>query len=110
MALALAPFISPHQLIAIQATDLLDQKEQLEGFKALCGLGELKPFECVGSIAESRSAMKYLSTSARWRDKYVVDVLAEFPEIQRADELDLQLTPDSAHCIPDAILAKLDAF
>jgi len=47
-ALALAPFMSPGQLMAIQGSDLLDQEKQLPGFKALCGLGEDKPFECVG--------------------------------------------------------------
>jgi len=43
-ALALAPFLSAAQLQTIQGADLLDQADQLHGFKQLCGLDEDKPF------------------------------------------------------------------
>lgn len=109
-ALALAPFLSPQALLAIQGADLLDLESQLQGFKALCGLGEDKPFECVGSIAESRAAMRYLSERPQWQEKYVVKTLAGLAEIRRAGELDL--LPDFAaeHCIPQDILARLNAL
>ena len=109
-ALALAPFLSPQQLIAIQGADLLDQENQLQGFRALCGLGEHKPFECVGSIAESRAAMKFLALSSEWQGKKIVSTLAELPEIMQSGELELHPDPVVPHCIPAAILAKLDAF
>ena len=109
-ALALAPFLTAKQLLSIQGADLLDQEDQLPGFRELCGLGEDKPFECVGSIAESRAAMKFLSRNNDWENKKVVMVLAEMAEIQQAG--DLELSPDSGaeHYIPAAIMAKLDAF
>lgn len=109
-ALAMAPFLSPQALVAIQGADLLDMDSQLQGFKALCGLEEDKPFECVGSIAESRAAMRYLSGVPEWRDKYVVNALAGLEEIKQAGELDL--LPDFAaeHCIPAEILARLNAL
>jgi tRNA(Ile)-lysidine synthase TilS/MesJ len=109
-ALALAPFVSPEQLIAIQGADLLDQEKQLQGFRALCGLGEHKPFECVGSIAESRAAMKFLATSPEWQDKEIVRTLAEVPEIRQSGELELQANPEAEHCIPAAVMAKLNVF
>jgi hypothetical protein len=109
-ALALAPFMSPQQLLAIQGADLLDQGKQLQGFRALCGLGEHKPFECVGSIAESRSAMKFLAMSPQWRNKYIVSALAEYPEVRQAGELELQPNFEAEHCIPSEIMAKLNAF
>lgn len=109
-ALALAPFMSPDQLIAIQGSDLLEQKKQLAGFKALCGLGEHKPFECVGSIAESRAAMKLLTKSPMWQAKHIVAELAAYPEISQGGELELQPDFEAEHCIPAAIMAKLDAF
>lgn len=108
-ALALAPFLSPQAVIAIQGVDLLDQESQLQGFKALCGLGENKPFECVGSIGESRAAMRLLTESAQWQEKYVVSALAGFPEIQQAGSLDLKPDFDAEHCIPADILARLNA-
>jgi len=109
-ALALAPFMSPQQLIAIQGADLLDQDRQLLGFKALCGFGEDKPFECVGSVAESRAAMKCLATRPEWQDKRVVKLLADLPEITQSGELELHPDPDAPHCIPVPIMAKLNAF
>ena len=108
-ALALAPFLSPDQMLAIQGDDLLDRDDQLTGFRQLCGLGEDKPFECVGSIAESRAAMKALTVMPGWRDKAVVSALAAETEIQTAGALDLFPDPQAQHCIPSAIVAKLNA-
>lgn len=109
-ALALAPFMTPEQLLAIQGADLLEQKKQLPGFKALCGLGEHKPFECVGSIAESRAAMKFLANSPDWQHKSIVNELAGYPEIRQSGELELQPDFAAEHCIPDVIMAKLNAL
>lgn len=109
-ALALAPFISPDQLIAIQGADLLDQDSQMLGFRELCGLGENKPFECVGSISESRAAMKSLAARPQWQDKHIVRALADQPEIRQAGELELKPDPAAEHCIPTAIMARLSAF
>ena len=94
----------------IQGDDLLNQKDQFEGFKALCGLGMHKPFECVGSIAESRSLMKFLANSPDWNSRYVVSHLAEYEEIEQAGELELVADFTSEHCIPPDILARLDAL
>ena len=109
-ALALAPFLSPKQLTAIQGEDLLNRQDQLKGFRELCGLGEEKPFECVGSIAESRAVMKHLATMPNWRNKAVVQALAQMAEIKQAGPLELQPNPLAVHCIPAAIQGKLDAF
>ena len=108
-ALALAPFLSPQALFTIQGADLLDQENQAQGFKALCGLGEFKPFECVGSIAESRAAMKCLVNDPQWQDKYVVRVLARYPEIEQAGVLELQPDFEATHCIPAAVMTRLNA-
>lgn len=109
-ALVLAPFLPSQQLIEIQGADLLDQKNQLQGFKALCGLGEHKPFECVGGIAESRAAMKQLAAIPQYKDKYIVSTLSEFSEIDQGGELALEPDFGSDHCIPSAIMAKLNAI
>jgi len=108
-ALALAPFMSTQQLVAIQGADLLDQEDQLQGFKALCGLGEHKPFECVGSIAESRAAIKCLAANPDWQDKCVVKLLSAYPDVRQAGELELEPDFESEHCIPATIMAKLNA-
>ena len=109
-ALALAPFMTPEQLINIQGADLLDMDSQLQGFNELCGLGEDKPFECVGSIAESRAAMRFLSGDSDWQDKSIVRKLSQSAGIQQAGELELKPDSKAEHYIPATILAKLDAF
>lgn len=106
-ALALAPFLSPEQLVVIQGNDLLDQNSQLQGFRELCGLGEEKPFECVGSIAESRAVVKHLAAQPDWRDKTIIRALADFAEIRQAGSLELYPDPHAIHCIPPSISAKL---
>jgi len=109
-ALALAPFLSPQQLLAIQGADLLDDEGQLDGFKSLCGLDAPKPFECVGSVAESRAAVKFLASEPRWRDRKVVRALADLPGVGGAPEIGTLLGRISEHRIPAAILEKLSAF
>ena len=109
-ALALAPFMGPEQLIAIQGDDLLNRQDQLKGFRELCGLGEDKPFECVGSIAESRATMKHLAAQPDWQDKTVVQTLAVFAEIRQAGPLELHPDPHAIHCVPSAIQSKLNAL
>jgi hypothetical protein len=109
-ALALAPFLSPEQLIAIQGDDLLNRQDQLKGFRELCGLGEDKPFECVGSIAESRAAMKHLAGQPGWQGKTVVQILSEYAEVRQAGPLQLHPDPLAAHCVPPVIQGKLDAL
>jgi len=64
----------------------------------------------VGSIAESRAAMKFLGGNSDWQNKTVVKTLAETPEIQQAGELEFRPDAGAEHFIPTAILAKLDAF
>jgi hypothetical protein len=109
-ALALAPFMTSEQLIAIQGADLLDEKTQLPGFRALCGLGEHKPFECVGKISECRAAVKTLAEQPAWRGKHVIAALAEIDEIRQAGQLELEPDTTPGHCIPPAIMARIDAF
>jgi len=109
-ALALAPFMTPQQLTAIQGADLLDEQGQLPGFRALCGLGEHKPFECVGKISECRAAVKFLAEKPAWRDKCIVATLAGMDEIRQAGELELAPDTTPGHCIPPAIMARIDAL
>jgi hypothetical protein len=109
-ALALAPFLTPEQLVTIQGTDLLNNENQISGFKALCGLDGHKPFECVGSIEESRAAMKFLAGHPDWRNRKIVDSLAVREEIIEATKLDTHPDPAAENCIPPGIQARLDAL
>jgi UDP-N-acetyl-alpha-D-muramoyl-L-alanyl-L-glutamate epimerase len=110
--LALAPFITKPELISIFGRDLLDDKTQCDGFGALCGLREHKPFECVGEIAESAAAMARLGHHPDWWDDAVVRRLhALFPSLREADPTDYRrlFTMRHPHRVPQAFMAMLDA-
>ena len=50
----LSPFISKNELIDIFGDDLYNKKDLLNTFIDLCGYGDIKPFECVGTFSEVR--------------------------------------------------------
>lgn len=99
-ALVLAPFLAPQALIDFMGLDILDQTGQEAGFRALCRLGVEKPFECVGSVDESRAALLALAQLPLWQDKAIVKALQ--PELSRlaVPSLDSLLAERGPHCIP----------
>jgi hypothetical protein len=110
--LALAPFVDKPTLIGIFGRDLLDDLAQLEGFAALCGLGQYKPFECVGEVAESTAVVAHLGAQPDWRDDAVLRALpAAFPTLRDADPADYWavFTRRGPHRVPAHYLAMLDA-
>jgi hypothetical protein len=100
--------MSPEQVRTIQGVDLLDDPGQLEGFRALCGLGRDKPFECVGEAGESRAALAALASMDSWKEHAVVTAL--LPDLQAVSvpDLDSLLQPAGRHFIPQAILSASD--
>jgi len=110
--LALAPFVAKSELISIFGRNMLDQEAQCDGFAALCGLREHKPFECVGEIAESAAVMTHLGHHPDWRNDAVVRQLrALSPSLPNADPADYQelFTVRHPNRVPHAFMAMLDA-
>jgi hypothetical protein len=77
--LALAPFAGVERMERIFSANLLDDETQLPGYRALLGIGSIKPFECVGEIEESQAAVARLAELAPWREAAVVRRL--LPEV-----------------------------
>jgi hypothetical protein len=75
--LILAPFLAPDRLVPIFGRDLFAEPEQLPGFLALLGLDAHKPFECVGTVAESVAAARLAAADPGWSTRPVVAALAE---------------------------------
>jgi hypothetical protein len=82
--LVLAPFLDPHRLGAIFGRDLLEDKDQVEGFWDLCAPGR-KPYECVGEQRESLFSFLFLLEDPQWADTAVVRALR--PEIEACRDL-----------------------
>jgi hypothetical protein len=73
--LALAPFVRRERLLAIFGGDLLDDPDQIGGFRELAGLTGHKPFECVGETGEAAAALALLSLRWPWSETAVVKAL-----------------------------------
>lgn len=53
----MSPFLYKEKLVDIFGEDLFEKKELLETFVELCGFGDNKPFECVGTYEEINYAL-----------------------------------------------------
>lgn len=58
----LSPFLYKDKLIHIFGNDMFENKELLNTFIELCGYGEKKPFECVGTYEEINYAISLIIT------------------------------------------------
>ncbi len=63
--LILSPYLPEKQLLKIFGKNLLKDKKLLPLLKKLTGKNGIKPFECVGTYQESRSALKLLNNARK---------------------------------------------
>ena len=111
--LALSPFIARDRLNQIFGKNMLDDENQEDGFRELCGLKGHKPFECVGEIEECRMIMKTLTTTDFANDAIVTKLAAEIDDIDAMTVDDLRAEALSFrydHNIADDFLEMLNAF
>ncbi len=106
--LALAPFLTVDALTEIFGLNLMDDPDQIAGYRALLGLGADKPFECVGEIEESRAAMAALIDDPEWNGWPVVQHFAGAPELRGA-RLEPLLQISRQDRIPQSLRRLLDA-
>ena len=106
--LALAPWLSPAEMVAIFGEDLLADERQTAEFLALCALDAHKPFECVGEEEESAAAFRLLAADERWAGHAVVRAAAgRLPEGLGDPARVLALADD--HEIPERLLPAVHA-
>lgn len=101
--LALSPWLSRDEVVAIIGTDIFETTEQAAGMRALLGIEADKPFECVGEIAESRAMLLLAASRPEWAETPMIELLE--PEVRAAgapsdDDVDALLTPAADHLIP----------
>lgn len=53
----LSPFLTVEELRAIFSQNLLDKESLSDDFDGLCGISDVKPFECIGTVREVRAAL-----------------------------------------------------
>ncbi len=74
--LVFTPFMSPQRLNNIFGDNPLSHGKNIDTYRQLVGLGEQKPWECVGETLEAAAALFHLSTHPHWRDDIVVKQLS----------------------------------
>ena len=106
--LALAVFMPEDEVRQIIGHDLLADPGQEPGFRALCALGVDKPFECVGTVDESRAALAELARRPGWKDKPLVRTLSAELRGLHVPPLAELLQPVAEHRVPKGVLAHVD--
>ncbi len=86
----LSPFLYRDKLVEIFGGDMFENTMLLSTFIELCGYGEIKPFECVGTYSEVRYAIS--ETIRKYEDKpnlpYLLKYYYEHFELSDENPLD----------------------
>ena len=104
-SLLLAPHLSATEMAHIFPQNFLNSKTLLPLYRELCGLTQIKPWDCVGTIDECRASLHQLTKSSDWRESLAIKTLA--PEIyQFAQPQELEqiwrdsMAPTPPHHVP----------
>ena len=106
--LGLSVFLPAEEVEQIFGKDLLADSELTTGFAALCGLGQHKPFECVGEVAESQAAVA--SLVKKRADSPVINSLAAALENMPGIGIDSCMQLGDEHFVPAQIWKKIRAI
>ncbi len=103
--LAMAPAMPRERVVGIFGADLLDDPDQLPGYRELLGVAGHKPFECVGEVEECVVALGMLLAQPPWSGAAVVEALRhEVPQAawSSAGSRAAMLTPADIGFLPPA--------
>jgi len=85
----LSPFISPDDLIIIFGENLLDKQSLLPVFNQLIGVGDVKPFDCIGTIEEVKNALFMSMEKYTNRLPFLLKEFAENTICEKSQDLSL---------------------
>ena len=83
----LSPFLYKEKLVNIFGEDLFEKEELLKTFIELCGYGETKPFECVGTYKEVRYAITKTIENSKGNLPYLLKYYKENYELSKEELL-----------------------
>lgn len=106
--LIMSPWLESEHLFRIFGHNLLDDRQQLQGFEELLGISGHKPFECVGEYAECALALIKASQMPDIANATLTPHLLEHMNLSASDIAQLEieyLTPSPRHIIPERFLS-----
>lgn len=71
----LSAYLGPKDLEEIFQENLYEREDLLQNFKDILGLGNMKPFDCVGTFSECQTALKFAET--KFKDSFIIRELAD---------------------------------
>ena len=82
----LSPFLKREELIDIFGEDLFEKESLKDTFIELCGFGEIKPFECVGTYEEVQYAVSEVIRQNEGKDlPYLIQYYKDNYELKLGD-------------------------
>jgi hypothetical protein len=111
--LMLAPYVSRQEVERIWGHNLLEDDEQMPGFREILGIEGHKPLDCVGEVEESRVALLLLAKKSEWQSvDNLQQLLDELPDSARPtkQQTDDVFAISSDHYVPQTYQGALDAI
>lgn len=96
-----AAFLSEEKLVDVFGKNMFEEESLINDFKDILGLGDMKPFECVGTFEEAQAAFKM--ASEKHKNTAVVSALINDVTITEKEIEDLFKT-QAAKTIPDSFI------
>lgn len=105
----LATFLPKETVLDIFEKNLFEDKTLIPLFRELLGLGEVKPFECVGTPEEMRYAMYLIDKKEEFSATLVLRMCKKEAMISEIEEkkLEKELFSTNEHSIPEEFLGFL---
>ena len=97
----LSPFLYKEELVEIFGEDLYEKENLLKTFVELCGYGETKPFECVGTYSEIRFAISETIKKLNLEGKELPYLLNYYKENYELSNEDLLSYYNYEHNVPE---------
>lgn len=97
----LSPFLYKEKLVNIFGEDLFEKEELLNTFIELCGYGEIKPFECVGTFAEVKFSITKTIENLELENKNLPFLLKYYKENFEPFNEELLKEYNNIHNVPE---------
>ena len=104
----LSPFLSEEALCGIFGENLLDKASLQADFDGLCGIADVKPFECIGTVHEVRSALCRTAAQCTAAGKPLPVLLRRFMDTHPSPGGDPLGQFNTEHNVPDDFIPYVE--
>lgn len=107
-AIITASHLSKNEFLNIFGSNILNNDSNIQTAKDLCGIGESKPWECVGDFADTASSLSYLASHHKWEKDIIPQILAKelhnkYGKDYLKNRFLSEIKSRSAHFLPEEI-------